>query len=189
MQSNLVKISSQKTFETSKISLSWFNFLKWYELPYIKYVESPVLVACQWSRMLTWFPIISISLFFLGAVFYMQWLRSGTDLITCESELHGWVSRMACSILSLIGTGIGVAAPSSGMDYQPIIRPLASQHTAHEHATCGTSWTVRNKSAASRWCKVAPILHKYCDDRIGPAILIRVNWYCLGTNLITVPSR
>ena len=36
--------------------------------------------------------------FFLGTVFYMQWLRSGTDLITYESELHGWVSRMACSI-------------------------------------------------------------------------------------------
>ena len=36
--------------------------------------------------------------FFLCSVFYMQWLRSGTDLITYESELHGWVSRMACSI-------------------------------------------------------------------------------------------
>ena len=30
----------------------------------------------------------------------MQWLRSGMDLITCESELHGWVSRMPCPILS-----------------------------------------------------------------------------------------
>ena len=65
-----------------------------------------MLVACQWSRMLTWFPIISISPFFLGAVFYMQWLRSVPNLITCESELHSWVSRMACSILSPIDKGI-----------------------------------------------------------------------------------
>ena len=62
-----------------------------------------MLVACQWSRTLTWFPIIFISLFFLGAVFYMQWLRSGTDLMTCEAELHGSVSKMVSSILSLIG--------------------------------------------------------------------------------------
>ena len=72
-----------------------------------KYVESPVLVACQWLLMLTWFPIISISLFFLGAVFYMKRLRSGTDLIKCELELHGWVSRMPCPILSHMGNARG----------------------------------------------------------------------------------
>ena len=105
MRSNLVKISSQKISETLKISLPQFNLLNWYELPwqYIKYVEIPVLVACQWSRMLTWFPIICISHFFLSAVFYMQWLRSCTDLITCEAELHGSVTRMVSSILSLVG--------------------------------------------------------------------------------------
>ena len=43
--------------------------------------------------------------FFLGAVFYMLRLRSGTDLITCESELHGWVSRMPCPMLSHMGIG------------------------------------------------------------------------------------
>ena len=63
-----------------------------------------MLFACQWSRIMLWFPIISISLFFLGAVFYMSWLRSGTNLITCESELHGCESRMPCPILSDIGT-------------------------------------------------------------------------------------
>ena len=36
---------------------------------YIKCVESPVLVACQWSRMLTWFPIISILFFSLAPYF------------------------------------------------------------------------------------------------------------------------
>ena len=43
--------------------------------------------------------------FFLvpGAVFYMKRLRSGTDLITCESELHCWISRMPCPILSHMG--------------------------------------------------------------------------------------
>ena len=105
MRSNLVKISSQKISETLKISLPQFNLLKWYQLPwqYIKYVEIPVLVACQWSRMLTWFPIICISHFSLSAVFYMHRLRSGTDLITCEAELHGSVTRMVSSILSLVG--------------------------------------------------------------------------------------
>ena len=34
----------------------------------------------------------------------MHRLRSGTDLITCEAELHGWESRMPCPILSHIGT-------------------------------------------------------------------------------------
>ena len=56
--------------------------------------------------MLTWFQFFSISLFVLGAVFCTLRLRSGTDLITCESELHGWVSRMACSILSPIGSSV-----------------------------------------------------------------------------------
>ena len=31
---------------------------------------SPLLAACLWSRMLTWFQLFSISLFFLGAEFY-----------------------------------------------------------------------------------------------------------------------
>ena len=54
--------------------------------------------------MLTSFPMISISLLFLGAVFYMKRLRSCTDLIRCESELHGWISRMPCPILSHMGS-------------------------------------------------------------------------------------
>ena len=103
MQST-VKICSQKTFETLKISLSEFNFLRWYELQYINYVESPVMVACQWLRMLTWFQLFSISLFSLGAVFYVLRLRSYMDLITFESELHGSVSRMQCPMLSHIGS-------------------------------------------------------------------------------------
>ena len=82
MRSNLVKISSQTRSEKLKISLSKFNFLKWYVLQYINYVKSPVVVACQLSRILTWFQSFSISLLSLGAVL---WLRSGTDLITCES--------------------------------------------------------------------------------------------------------
>ena len=45
MRSNSVKISSQKTFETLKISLSWFNFLKLYELQYINHVKCPVVIA------------------------------------------------------------------------------------------------------------------------------------------------
>ena len=32
--------------------------------------------------------------------------RSGTNLITCESELHGWESRMPCPILSHMGTRV-----------------------------------------------------------------------------------
>ena len=48
MRSNLVKIASQKAFETLKINhFSNPTFLKRYELQYINYVESPVLVACQ----------------------------------------------------------------------------------------------------------------------------------------------
>ena len=38
-----------------------------------------------------------------------------TDLIKCESELHGWVSRMACSILSPIGNYVLVTYPSPRM--------------------------------------------------------------------------
>ena len=40
----------------------------------------------------------------VGAIFYMKILRSCTDLVTCESELHGWISRMPCPILSHMGT-------------------------------------------------------------------------------------
>ena len=76
-----------------------------------------MLVACQLSRILTWFPIISISLFFLGAVFYMKRLRSSTDLITCESQLHSWVSRMPCPMLSHMGTAsIGLPVSRKRVD-------------------------------------------------------------------------
>ena len=40
---------------------------------------------------------------FSWRVFYMLRLRSGTDLITYESELHGWVSKVPCPMLSHIG--------------------------------------------------------------------------------------
>ena len=67
--------------------------------------DEKMLVACQCSHMLTWFPIISISLVFLGTIFYMQQLRSCMDLITCESELHCRVSRMPCPMLIHMGNG------------------------------------------------------------------------------------
>ena len=67
--------------------------------------DEKMLVACQCSHMLTWFPIISISLFSLGTIFYMQQLRSCMDLITCESELHCRVSRMPCPMLIHMGNG------------------------------------------------------------------------------------
>ena len=47
-------------------------------------------------------PIIFHSLFSLGAVFHIQQLRFGTDLITREEELQGWVSRMASPMLTHI---------------------------------------------------------------------------------------
>ena len=47
MRSNTVKTISQKTFEMLKFLLSYFNFLNWYELQDIKYVQSPVVVAYQ----------------------------------------------------------------------------------------------------------------------------------------------
>ena len=48
---------------------------------------------------------ISISLFFPGTVLYILLLRSCTDLIKCESELHCWVSKMLIAMLSHMGHG------------------------------------------------------------------------------------
>ena len=37
---------------------------------------------------------------------YAKFYDSDKDLITSESELHGWVSRIPCPMLSHIGTGV-----------------------------------------------------------------------------------
>ena len=62
--------------------------------------------------------IISHFSFSLDAAFRTLQLRSGTDLITCESELHDWVST--ASILILTGTHETLAL------MQPLLRVVRS---------------------------------------------------------------
>ena len=60
-------------------------------------------------------------LLFFPAVFYTLRLRSGTDLITSESELHGWVSRMAFLEFGADAMMCCAAGPAQGLLHQPLV--------------------------------------------------------------------
>ena len=54
----------------------------------------------------SWFPFLVVRMSRqVWLVGYLKGLyKSESSLMTCQAEPHGWVSRMACSILSPIGS-------------------------------------------------------------------------------------
>ena len=83
------------TFITQLFGMVWATVL----LHYINYAEGPAVVACQ---MIAHVDMVPNSNYFPFLFFpwrrilhsMTHWVRFGTGLITCESELYCWVSRM-----------------------------------------------------------------------------------------------
>ena len=68
--------------------------------------ENYEIAAKGFENTRSWFPflVIQISRVILPVGYLKGLYKSESSLMTCEAELHDWVSRMTCSILSPIGS-------------------------------------------------------------------------------------